>query len=40
MPSIAGTSSRLTWVTGGGTAERELAVPYRGERLSGDALLR
>ena len=27
-------------VTGGGTAERELAVPYRGERLSGDALLR
>jgi hypothetical protein len=27
-------------VTGGGTAERELVVPYRGERLSGDALLR
>src|SRR5207247_7476909 len=27
-------------VVGGGTAERELAVPYRGERLSGDALLR
>ena len=27
-------------VTGGGSAERELAVPYRGERLSGDALLR
>src|SRR5690349_21410592 len=27
-------------VTGGGTAERELAVPYRGERLCGDALLR
>ena len=27
-------------VAGGGTAERELAVPYRGERLSGSALLR
>jgi len=27
-------------VAGGATAERELAVPYRGERLSGDALLR
>ena len=27
-------------VTGGATAERELAVPYAGERLSGDALLR
>jgi len=27
-------------VVGGGTAERELAVPYRGERLSGNALLR
>src|SRR5256886_2767922 len=27
-------------VAGAGTAERELAVPYRGERLSGDALLR
>jgi hypothetical protein len=27
-------------VTGGGTADRELAVPYRGERLSGNALLR
>ena len=27
-------------VTGDGTAERELAVPYRGERLSGSALLR
>jgi hypothetical protein len=27
-------------VAGGGTAERELAVPYRGERLRGDALLR
>jgi len=27
-------------VPGGGTAERELAVPYRGERLTGSALLR
>jgi hypothetical protein len=27
-------------VAGGGTAERELAVPYRGERLTGSALLR
>src|SRR4029077_13659783 len=27
-------------VAGGGTAERELAVPYHGERLSGSALLR
>jgi hypothetical protein len=27
-------------VEGGGTAERELAVPYRGERLTGSALLR
>ena len=27
-------------VAGGGTADRELAVPYRGERLSGSALLR
>jgi len=27
-------------VTGGGKADRELAVPYRGERLSGSALLR
>ena len=27
-------------VAGGGTADRELAVPYRGERLSGGALLR
>jgi hypothetical protein len=27
-------------VAGGGAAERELAVPYRGERLSGSALLR
>ena len=27
-------------VAGSGTAERELAVPYRGERLSGSALLR
>ena len=27
-------------VEGGGAAERELAVPYRGERLSGSALLR
>ncbi len=27
-------------VIGGGTADRELAVPYRGERLSGGALLR
>jgi hypothetical protein len=27
-------------VVGGGTADRELAVPYRGERLSGSALLR
>ena len=27
-------------VPGGGTADRELAVPYRGERLSGSALLR
>jgi hypothetical protein len=27
-------------VTGSGTAERELSVPYRGERLCGDALLR
>ena len=27
-------------VTGGGAAEHELAVPYRGERLSGSALLR
>jgi hypothetical protein len=27
-------------VAGGGTAGRELAVPYRGERLSGNALLR
>ncbi len=27
-------------VAGAGTAEPELAVPYRGERLSGDALLR
>jgi len=27
-------------VTGGGEAERELSLPYRGERLRGDALLR
>ena len=27
-------------VTGNGTPERELSVPYRGERLCGDALLR
>jgi hypothetical protein len=27
-------------VVGGGTAERELAVPYRGERLSGSPLMR
>ena len=27
-------------VPGGGTAERELAVPYRGERLTGSGLLR
>jgi hypothetical protein len=27
-------------VAGGGTVERELAVPYRGERLTGSALLR
>jgi hypothetical protein len=27
-------------VTGSGAADQELAVPYRGERLSGDALLR
>src|SRR6202043_3878593 len=27
-------------VTGTGEAERELSVPYRGERLSGDALAR
>ena len=27
-------------VAGSGAAEQELAVPYRGERLSGDALLR
>jgi hypothetical protein len=27
-------------VAGGGTTDRELAVPYRGERLSGSALLR
>ena len=27
-------------VAGGGTADSELAVPYRGERLSGSALLR
>ncbi len=26
-------------VTGGGAGERELSVPYRGERLRGDALL-
>jgi hypothetical protein len=39
VPAGARSSLSTFTVTGGGAGERELSVPYRGERLRGDALL-